>query len=245
MGKIVAIGGGEIGRPGYPIETTKIDKEIIKLTGKNRPKFLFVPTASSDNEVYIRTVKKHFGQSLGCKVNTLYLIKEKPSFQTISNKILNSDIIYVGGGNTLRLIKYLRKTGVDKAIKKAYKKGIVLSGLSAGSICWFKKGMSDSIPGKWSLVRGLGFINAINNVHYSTEKGRKKGFNALIRKEYGVGIALENCCALEIIDEEYKIITSNKGANAYKIYSQKGKLIKKKIKRSKEFRPLSELLTKR
>jgi len=64
--KIVAIGGGEIGRPGFPVETTKIDKEIIALTGKKNPRLLFIPTASSDSESYYEVVKKHFGKRLGC-----------------------------------------------------------------------------------------------------------------------------------------------------------------------------------
>ena len=128
MGRIVAIGGGEIGRPGYPVETTKIDKEIISLTGKNKPKLLFIPTASSDSESYYDTVRKHFGIRLGCKTDVLYLLKEKIN----ENKILNSDIIYVGGGNTLLMMNTWRKYGLDKILIEAYNQNIVLSGLSAG-----------------------------------------------------------------------------------------------------------------
>src|SRR3989344_6273389 len=142
--KIIAIGGGEIGRPGYPVETTKIDKEIITLTGKQKPRLLFVPTASSDTESYFEVVKKHFGKRLGCKTDVLYLIKEKPSKKEIEEKIFQSDIVYVGGGNTLKMMKVWRNTDVDKVLKEAYGKGIVLSGVSAGSICWFRWGNSDS-----------------------------------------------------------------------------------------------------
>ena len=77
MGKIVAIGGGEIGRPGYPVETTVIDKEIIRLTGKTNPHLLFIPTASSDSTSYYEVVKKHFGDDLGCFTDVLYLIGGK------------------------------------------------------------------------------------------------------------------------------------------------------------------------
>ena len=84
MKKIVVIGGGEIGRPGYPVETTKIDKEIIKLTGKKKPKLLFIPTASSDSELYVRCINKHFGKLLGCKIDVLYLIKENTKTVSIS-----------------------------------------------------------------------------------------------------------------------------------------------------------------
>ena len=86
MKKIVAIGGGEIGRPGFPIETTEIDKEIIKLTSKKNPKVLFIPTASSDSESYYKIVKKYFGDKLGCKTDVLYLIKEKITKKEIKRK---------------------------------------------------------------------------------------------------------------------------------------------------------------
>ena len=79
MGKIVAIGGGEIGRQGYPVETTVIDRETVRLTGKKKPKLLFLPTASSDSDGYVKVVKKHFGKRLGCEVEALYLIKPKIS----------------------------------------------------------------------------------------------------------------------------------------------------------------------
>jgi len=105
MKKLIAIGGGEIGRPGYPVETTKIDKEIIKLTNKPNPKLLFIPTASSDSELYFETVKKHFGKKLNCKIDVLCLLKEKLTLKQIKTKILTSDIVYVGGGNTALMLK--------------------------------------------------------------------------------------------------------------------------------------------
>ena len=100
--KIVAIGGGEIGRPGYPVETTKIDKEIIKLSGKKKPRVLFIPTASSDSEGYVEVLNKHFGKRLKCKTDVLYLIKEKLTKKQIKEKVFNTDIVYVGGGNTAK-----------------------------------------------------------------------------------------------------------------------------------------------
>ena len=135
MKKIVAVGGGEIGRPGYSIETAKIDKEIIKLSGKKRPKFLFIPTASLDADDYVKVVNNYFGNKLGCVIDVLYLVNKKISRREIENKILNSDIIYVGGGNTFKMLKLWRKLGVDKVLAAAYKKGIVHSGVSAGAIC--------------------------------------------------------------------------------------------------------------
>jgi len=247
--KIIAIGGGEIGRPGYPVETTKIDREIINLSGKENPKVLFIPTASSDSESYFEVVKKHFGKRLGCKTNVLYLIKEKLTKKQIEEKVFNSDIVYVGGGNTAKLMKIWRKTGTDKILKEAGKKGIVLSGISAGSICWSKYGLSDSRRfnnpnAEMIKVSGLELINIVYCPHYDFEPHRKEGLKKMMKKTSGVAIAMENCSALEIIDDKYRIISSKKNVNAYKVYWKKNKFYEENIKQEKEFKSLSEILVK-
>lgn len=108
MGKIVALGGGEIGRPGYPVETAEIDLETIRLTGKKHPKLLFLPTASKDSPLYVAIVKEHFGKRLGCAVEPLLLWQERHSKRYLRDKILGADIIYVGGGNTLSMMRRWR-----------------------------------------------------------------------------------------------------------------------------------------
>ncbi len=249
MKKIIAIGGGEIGRPGFPVETTAIDKEIIKLTGKKNPKLLFIPTASSDSEGYYKTVEKHFGKKLGCKVDVLYLIKEKLSKKEIRDRILKSDIIYVGGGNTLKMMKIWKKTVVDKILIKAYEKGIVMSGLSAGSICWFKYGNSDSKKfadpnADLIKVKGLGLINALHCPHYNIEAYREPDLKKMMQKTSGIAIAMDNCCALEVINDEYRIIASKSTANAYRVYWKAGKYYKEVIIKEKKLKSLKELLIK-
>ena len=254
MGKIIALGGGEIGRPHenggfYPVETTSIDKEIIKQTGKSNPKLLFIPTASNDSEGYFQVVQKHFSK-LGCKVDVLYLIKDKLSKKQIENKILSTDIIYVGGGNTLKMMTLWRKIGIDDILKKAYKKGIVLSGLSAGSICWFKYGNSDSrqfTSGSNKLIKvtGLGLINALHCPHYDEEKHRQTDLKRMMKTTSKiVSFALENCCAIEVIDNNFRIIKSKPDAKAYKIFWNGGKYFKEEIVSKKEFENLDFLLKK-
>lgn len=251
MKKLVAIGGGEIGRPGFPIETTKIDKEIIKLSGKRNPRLLFIPTASSDSESYFEIVKKHFGKRLGCKTDVLYLIKEKPIRKEIEEKILSSDIVYVGGGNTLKMMNVWRNSGADTFLKQAYEKGIVLSGVSAGSICWFDSGHSDSMsfynPEKWNYinVRGLGLIRGIHCPHYDSETlgmPRRQHFHDMIKKIGEFGIAIEGNCAIEFVDgKHFKLITSKPRAGAYKVYKKRGKVVSERIKQRKELSPMEEL----
>ncbi len=247
--KIVAIGGGEIGRPGYSVETTEIDKEIIKLTGKKNPKLLFLPTASSDSEGYVHVVQEHFQKRLGCEVDTLYLLNNKVTQQEMEKKVFSSDIIYVGGGNTLQMMNIWRRTGLDKVLLEAGNKGIVLSGISAGAICWFGYGSSDSrrfTNPNADLIRvsGLGFVPSLLCPHYDIEVDRKTDLKDFMKRTTGVAIAVENCCAIEIVDNSFRIIASKSTANAYKVYWQRGKYVEKKIEKTNEFLPLSTLLVK-
>ena len=249
MGNIVALGGGEIGRPGYPVETTAIDEEIIRLSGKNKPDLLFIPTATNDSETYIAAIQNQFGKRLGCKIDTLRLISDNLRYWEIKKKVSDADIIYVGGGNTLRMMKRWRKTGLDRILMEAYEKGTILSGLSAGAICWFRYGSSDSRKFKnpeASLirVRGLDLIHGLFCPHYDVEPDRKPHLKALMKNTAGIGIAVENCCAIEIVDDNYRILTSKDGSRAYKVYWYRGKFCEEKIDQKEEFSPLSLLTTK-
>ena len=129
-------------------------------------RLLFIPTASSDSDRYSKHIQEYFGEFLKCKTGVLFLIKEQPSREQIQRKISSADIIYVGGGNTLLMMRTWRRLGVDHLLKVAYENGTVLAGISAGSICWFDSGHSDSMsfynPRKWKhiSVRGLDFSRA-------------------------------------------------------------------------------------
>ena len=153
---IVAIGGGEIRTRG----TAPIDRETIRLAKKEIPNFLFIPTASSDSDRYCRHVHEYFGKFLKCKTDVLFLIKEQSSREQIQTKILSADIIYAGGGNTLLMMRVWRQLGVDTLLKAAYENGTVLTGISAGSICWFESGHSDSMsfynPLEWKYINVRG-----------------------------------------------------------------------------------------
>src|SRR5579863_363198 len=109
---IVAIGGGKIATR----QTLPIDREIIRLTHQKNPRLLFIPTASSDSEIYWKKVQKYFGDFLKCKTDVLFLMKENPSREQIRSKISGTDIIYVGGGNTLQMMRVWRRLGVDKLL---------------------------------------------------------------------------------------------------------------------------------
>jgi len=245
--KIVAIGGGEIGRPGYQIETERIDREIIRLTGKKHPKALLLPTASRDSPLYWETFQRYYGEKLGCKVDVLYLFDGSSSSEEIRRKILGSDLIYVGGGNTLRMMKKWRELGVDRVLEEAGRRGVVLSGVSAGAICWFDYGNSDSMrfgpkkSAKLIKVRGTGFLPSMACPHYDVEKSRRPSLRRMIRKDGGLSIALENCSALEVIDDQYRVITSSKDAHVYRLYRQNGRVIEEELPGDEKFRPTDKL----
>ncbi len=242
MGTIVTIGGGSIRG-----ETRAIDKEIVRLSGKKKPKALFIPTASGDDDVYWGFFKKMYSK-LGCVCNALFLTRGRPISKEIKRKILTADIIYVGGGNTLMMMRLWRRLGVDKLLRQAYKKGAIMAGLSAGSICWYAAGHSDSMyyyaqerakkggSKKWQyiFVRGLGLVNAVHCPHYDSETDgvpREKSFKKLFKKLSGrvMGIVVDNNCAVVYKDGMYRVITSQKGAGAYKVYKKRGRIVKEKL----------------
>ena len=222
MKKLVCIGGGEI--PRYkdgillPYETKEIDQKIVKLSNKEHPKFLFISIASSHPEEYFEGIKKVY-EELGCIVSHLDINK---TFSELEYDILNTDIIYIGGGNTKYLVEQLKSTGIDKLLIKAYNSGIVCSGLSAGSYCWFRY--------NYDLIEGMNVINAVNCVHYDQkdEKSKNKLYDVVKEKNI-IGYAIDNQVALEFIDDDIKVIKSNDNKNAYKVTFVNGKMVEEKM----------------
>lgn len=243
---IVAVGGGLIRTKG----TNGIDREIIRLSRRKPPRLLFIPTASSDSEDYWRQIREYFGGFWKCKTDVLYLIRERSSPRQIEEKILSSDVIYVGGGNTLLMMRLWRRLGVDCLLKQAYEKGIVLSGISAGAICWFDSGHSDSMafyhPGNWKYinVKGLGIVKGIYCPHYDSgtlRTPRRKFFRDMIAKIGGVGIGVENNCAIEIVDGRFRIVGSKPRAKAYRVRKRHGQVVAEQIPRREQFAPIESL----
>lgn len=222
MRKLVCIGGGEI--PRYkegkllPYETKEIDEEIVRLSNKSNPKFLFISIASSHPEEYFEGIKKVY-EKLGCIVSHLNI---NESYDDIKKDILNTDIIYIGGGNTNHLMEVLKEKGIDKILITAYENGIVCSGLSAGSYCWFNC--------NYDLIEGMNVINAVNCVHYDQkDKIAKEKLYSVIKEKGLVGYAIDNCVALEFINNDIKVVKSNNNMNAYKIIYNDNKIIEEII----------------
>ena len=240
MGKIVAIGGGD---------ALEIHQEIVRLSGKTNPNLLFIPTASSDSTSYYEHIKSIYEDTLGCKTDVLYLLQKEVNLSVAEEKILSSDAIYVGGGNTLKMMRRWRYMGIDKILKIAYQNDVVLSGISAGAICWFSYGHSDSMsfynPEDWDYVRvsGLGLVNMILCPHLDAEK-RLQRFEEMVAKHKEIGIGLDNDAAIEIVGERFRIITARDDAAGYKVFKHRGQIVTETLKRNSEFEPLVNLLTK-
>ncbi len=248
MVKIIAIGGGENGRSGTKYETKQIDEEIVKLSGKKHPKVLFVPPKSQFQENYFQQMQKVF-RRLGCKISPLYLTDTQLNIKQLENTILGSDIIYVGGGNTLKMLKDWRKCKLDRVLLKVTKKDIVLSGLSAGAICWFRYGYSDSRkntgPKKGVIrVKGLDLIHALYCPHYQGKENVKSNLKEMMKRTTIIGLAFDDCSAIEIIDNKYRVITSNKKANAYRVYWKNKEYHEEIIEKKNTFSPIKNLLIK-
>jgi len=244
MKRIIAIGGGEINE----LETLEIDKEIVRLSNINKPRILFIPTASRDADGYIDSFNSLFKEKLGCETDSLLLIKNRISEDEIRERIISSDIIYVGGGNTKMMMDIWKKNKVDKYLREAYDKGIVLCGMSAGSICWFEAGQSDTEKyeagnlDNFITVEGLGIIKAFHVPHYN-ENNRDIDMDNRIKNYSGIGIAIDNNCAIEITEKKYRILKSDKNAKAYKVFFLDEKVHKEELLSDKKYHNLEELFS--
>ena len=141
------------------------------------------------------------------------------------------------------MMRRWRKLGVDRVLEEAYRRGIVLSGLSAGCICWFSWGHSDSMaiyhPESWRYIRlrGMGLIDALGCPHYDEATDgvrRDEHFQQMVRKRSGLGVAIEDNCALEVVDDTYMVTTSKAGAGAYRLLGRGGELSVQRIEQKEE-----------
>jgi len=182
-------------------------------------------------------------------VDIMLLVNTDPQRASVRERILRADIIYVGEGNTLKMMKTWRRHGVDLALRAAMKRDIVLCGSSAGSIAWFSWGNSDSLkskhnPKRLAKVKGLGFLDALICPHYDEEEHRRPSLKAMMKTHKGVAIALDEYCALVIQDDSYRVLASVKERKAYRVCWKNGQFKEEELPPSKHFHPLRLLLTK-
>jgi len=218
MRQIIALGGGGFSmEPDNPL----LDLYILKQSNKANPQICFIPTASGDSDNYISRYYNFFNEQ-DCKPSHLSLFK--PPTRDLESFILEKDIVYVGGGNTKNLLALWKEWGLDDVLRKAWNKGIILAGLSAGSICWFEEGVSDSYGDGLEPIKCLGFLQGSNCPHYDGEIDRRPAYHKLIEsKKIQPGIATDDGVAIHYKEQEIcKIVSSRPYAKAYRISFENG-----------------------
>ncbi|MDN4072288.1 peptidase E [Fictibacillus terranigra] len=220
MKQIIALGGG-----GFSMEPENplLDQYILRQSRKNNPKICFLPTASGDADGYVERFYQSFKQH-ECIPSHLSLFK--PPSVDLKRFVLDQDVIYVGGGNTRNLMALWREWGLDHILHEAYVKGIVLAGISAGALCWFEEGVTDSIPGKLTRISCLGLLKGSHCPHYDGEENRRPSYHDLILHGLSEGYAADDGAGLHFIDGELaKIISSRPYAKGYKVSKNGGRII--------------------
>ncbi len=209
---IVAIGGGGFGRnPNNPI----IEEYILNLSSAKNPTITFFPTASAENSDYIVNFYTAFSK-LNCNAQHISLFKNTPDLELI---IEQSDIIYVGGGNTKSMLAVFREWDLDKLILKAYQDGKILAGVSAGAICWFNKGITDSWDDGLRVLDCMNILNGTCCPHYDGEANRKPSVEHFLKsKEIDSCYCIEDGAALHYENENIKTaISFYANKNAYEV----------------------------
>lgn len=204
---------------------------VILLTQKQNPKICFLPTATGDNANYINYWYQ-LCEDLPMKpyVQRVF-INSSPEQKTFEEYLLGMDAIIIGGGSTLNMLGIWKVQGIDTVLKKAYNKGIILAGGSAGSLCWFASGYSDSRPQKLTIIDGLGFINASHCAHYNGEPFRKPLYwKAILNKELLPGYACDDLAGALFKNGKYiKSISLDSANNTYYISVKNGKINEEKL----------------
>jgi dipeptidase E len=214
---IVAMGGG-----GFSMEPENplLDDHILGLAraarGRDRPRICFLPTASGDSPDYVATFYAAFAR----RAEATHLALFRRTVDDIEGLLLDQDVIYVGGGNTENMLAIWRVHGVDLALRRAWEAGVVMAGLSAGSLCWFESGTTDSFgSGLATLRAGLGFIPGSHAPHYDGDPSRRSHYQEQVAAgELPAGYAADDGAALIFRGTELsEVVAAGPGARAYRV----------------------------
>lgn len=220
--KILACGSGL---------TPPLLRYLATLTGKQSPRVCFLPTAVGDNPIYINTwFDRAVEAGITPFVQRMFIssYEQKQSFEEV---LLSMDGIVVSGGNTLNMMAIWRAQGIDKILRDAWDKGIVLAGGSAGSLCWFEHGTTDSRPKVVTKVDCLGFLKGSHCPHYDSEPERRPLYHSFIGdKSFKAGYACDDQTGIYFEDNDVRqVVSLREEANAYYVYEERGKVIERKL----------------
>jgi peptidase E len=218
--QIICLGGGGLDKD------CLLEMYILAQSNKINPKICFLPTASGDNPECIKHFFYYFSR-LPCDPS--YLALFNPHTKDIEDFILSRDIIFVGGGHSKSMLGVWREWGLDKTLSAAYNDGILLSGGSAGSVCWFDECITDSIPGGLTPMNCLGILPYSNCPHFLNKERRQVYSNFVSSGQVSAGYAIDDCAASHFVDGKFlRGVSSEKFANNFFLEWKDGKLKAKK-----------------
>lgn len=219
MGRILAIGGG-----GFLMESapSPVDGWIVRHAGGSRPRVCFVSTPSGDSMDMIERFYASY-EPLGCVASHLAFFR-KPfrnplPLATYREQLLEQDAIFVGGGNTKSALAVWREWGLDAVLREAWRRGVLLSGMSAGALVWFEDGLTDSYWGAgYRPLRCLGFLPGGCCVHYHGEPERRLRLHEAVRANGGRHVAIDDCAAVLYEGTTmHEVVSWASGATAYAV----------------------------
>jgi dipeptidase E len=208
---IVGIGGG-----GEDLaQTNRLFRYVLELTGKERPRLLFVPTAVGDQTEMIAWFYESRAP-LGVDVDLLKTFPWPP--EDLRDYVLSHDAIFVSGGNTANMLAIWRVHGIDTLLREAWEQGIPLAGWSAGMICWFEHGITDSFGPQLESMECLGFLPGSACPHYDGEELRRPRYRELLQGGLPAGLAADDGVGLHFVETELaEAVTCRPGAAAYRV----------------------------
>ena len=219
----ILIAGGGFG--------TAFIRYMAELTGKNRPRLCYLPTASADRESgIIRWYENCASLNVTPMVQESFISSYSmdASWQDV---LLSMDGIVVSGGNTLNQQAIWRVQGIDDILREAWDRGIVLGGASAGSLCWFEEGTTDSRPQEVTKIECLGLLRGSHSPHYDAEAVRRPTYQRLIRSgELKPGYACDNDAGIYFVDNEVvRVIKTRAEASVYYVALEGGKIVETEL----------------
>jgi dipeptidase E len=217
--QIIALGGG-----GFSMEpdNLSLDRYILQQSGVKRPKVCFIGTASGDSDRYLANFYAAFA-SLEARPSHLPLFQRTPQ---IKDLLLKQDVIYVGGGNTVSMLAVWQKWGLPDILSEAWQSGILLAGISAGAMCWFEQGLTDSSAGELRVIDCLGFVKGSFIPHYDGEAERRQAYHAqLLRGMIVPGLAADDGAAVHFRGEDvWRVVRSRQEAQVYRVGVEGGEI---------------------
>jgi dipeptidase E len=227
-GQIIAMGGG--GFSDQP-DNLLLDEYILLQANKPKPKVMFLPTAGGDHEDYIAKFYRSY-KRLNCIPTHLSLSKKTIPFKKLEKLVLSQDVIFVGGGSPRFLMQVWRKCGMDKIIRKAWKQGIILSGMSAGAICWYEDGFKNPKDDIWLRILCMGFLEGSFCPHYDKRGELRKAYRKMISSgEIDSGYGVQDGVALHYYGTELKhVVSSVPDAKAFYVKKSGFRVTEKEIK---------------